>query len=290
MRMLVFTALLSLCLFRTGDAAPPSPAGGEYLRIYEQGDYATVPDHDDLDVTLQTDGFTIEMWVYLERPLKERVDAIAQPLDVWSLLYKDESYRWDMFPPGSPSFNFTFREGFHAGGLPGLLTKLPLKEWHYIAVTFAERYRQYCVNNRLRGTRGILLRFDNTDGPLRIGGGRKPLLGVTPGPFLGKPVWVDFTGGLIDEVRISNVVRYPADGIADKKWNEVWEKTIEIPKGRFETDEHTIALWHFDWEGEPGSKWRDASGNGHHLTYTGNYLHVNPHRKLATTWAGIKGR
>ena len=80
------------------------------------------------------------------------------------------------------------------------------------------------------------------------------------------------------------------DGIADKKWNEVWEKTIEVPTGRFETDEHTMALWHFDWEGDPGSKWRDASGNGHHLTYTGTYLHVNPHGTLATTWADLRRR
>ncbi len=52
--------------------------------------------------------------------------------------------------------------------------------------------------------------------------------------------------GIIDEVRISSVVRYTEDF---------------PPAGRFEPDEHTLALYHFD-EGEGGIL-RDASGNGH---------------------------
>ena len=53
--------------------------------------------------------------------------------------------------------------------------------------------------------------------------------------------------GTIDEVRISNIARYTKDF---------------TPQRRFEPDEHTIALYHFD-EGE-GDVLHDSSGNGHH--------------------------
>ncbi|MCA9048300.1 MAG: protein kinase [Planctomycetaceae bacterium] len=56
-----------------------------------------------------------------------------------------------------------------------------------------------------------------------------------------------FFRGLIDEVRISSVARYTED----------YE-----PTRRFEPDEHTIALYHFD-EGQ-GDVLKDFSGNNHH--------------------------
>ena len=52
--------------------------------------------------------------------------------------------------------------------------------------------------------------------------------------------------GIIDEVRISNTARYSEDF---------------TPQRRFEPDEHTMALYHFD-EGS-GDVLKDASGNGH---------------------------
>ncbi|MEZ5940777.1 MAG: SUMF1/EgtB/PvdO family nonheme iron enzyme [Planctomycetaceae bacterium] len=52
--------------------------------------------------------------------------------------------------------------------------------------------------------------------------------------------------GMIREVRISNTARYSGDF---------------VPAERFETDEHTLALYHFD-EGQ-GDVLKDASGNGH---------------------------
>lgn len=56
-----------------------------------------------------------------------------------------------------------------------------------------------------------------------------------------------FLDGIIDEVRISNVGRYTKDF---------------TPEKRFENDEHTLALYHFD-EGQ-GDVLKDSSGNGHH--------------------------
>lgn len=55
-----------------------------------------------------------------------------------------------------------------------------------------------------------------------------------------------FFAGVIDEVRVSDGIRYTADF---------------TPSRRFDPDERTIALFHMD-EGE-GDVFRDASGNGH---------------------------
>lgn len=294
MRILFLTLLLLLCARGSLSAVPPSPAGGDSLGIHQRGDHVFLPDHEDFDVNLQETGFTLEMWIYLERPLEERMDARAQPLEIWTLLQKAGSYRWEMFPASSPGFSF-FHNGVRERIGFGLQEGLPLYEWHYIAVTLSKDYRQAILNDRLRGVRSNRLRFDDTDAPLQIGGGREPLLGATPGPFLDKPIHVNFTGGRIDEVRISNIVRYPEEDVAEKAWNEVWEKNIEIPIGAFQPDEHTRALWHFDVQVPINTKWRDASINRHDLTYTGNALESRPlnvhsDRKLATTWAEIKGR
>ncbi|MBI2481461.1 MAG: hypothetical protein HYV60_23325 [Planctomycetia bacterium] len=61
------------------------------------------------------------------------------------------------------------------------------------------------------------------------------------------PGLVQHAHGVIDEVRISAVPRYTKDF---------------TPIDRFEPDEHTLALYHFD-EGR-GDVLRDSSGNGHH--------------------------
>lgn len=82
--------------------------------------------------------------------------------------------------------------------------------------------------------------------------------------------------GYIDEVRISNVVRYKGP-----EW--------EVPKGKFEVDAHTISLWHFD-EAPGLSRFTDTSGNGHHLWRSGviDGLAVEAQRKLTTTWGQLK--
>jgi len=73
-------------------------------------------------------------------------------------------------------------------------------------------------------------------------------IGANVRPNNGKPYM--FFEGIIDEVRISNVARY--------------DKDFEPPKPgeRFEPDEHTLALYHFD-EGQ-GEIAHDSSPNKHH--------------------------
>ena len=85
--------------------------------------------------------------------------------------------------------------------------------------------------------------------PLRIGDSVVGSMRFHPkwGFYIGRKKDAGRFHGIIDEVRISNIARYTADF---------------TPQKRFEPDEHTMALYHFD-EGE-GDVLHDSSGNGHH--------------------------
>ena len=293
MRFLFFLFCFSFCFCTyAADTYPPSPAGGGYFQIYAESDYVFAPGHDDFDVNLQKKGFTIEMWIYLTRPLKELDKPAAQGFEEWNLIEKKDSYRL-YIKNGKPLFTFTHPK-------VGLIWRvpeghIPENQWIYTAVTLSNLYVQQIVDTRLwgrkvrdLGDRDIkdLLAFRTSDSPLQIGGGGPSLIGILEGPLKGKPLLSNFTGGLIDEVRISNIVRYPWAQLN----KEFWKDTIQVPTGPFEPDRHTIALWHFNFDGSGGSRWHDASGNGHHLTYHGDYLGIESTQKLAVTWAELKGR
>ncbi|QEG15978.1 protein kinase domain-containing protein [Gimesia maris] len=89
----------------------------------------------------------------------------------------------------------------------------------------------------------------NTDGSYSETDGEINLKEFYPGEsfFIGcHRDGAEFFPGIVDEVRISNVARYTKDF---------------TPENRFESDEHTMALYHFD-EGT-GDVLKDSSGNGH---------------------------
>ena len=290
MRFLFLFFCFSLCFCAYAGTYSSSPAGGGYFQIYDESDYVFAPDHDNFDVNLQKKGFTIEMWIYLTRPLKRLDKAAAQGHEEWNLVEKKDSYRL-YIKNGKPLFSFTHPKA-------GLIWRVPEghiqeSQWIYTAVTLSNLYVQQIVDTRLWGMKvrdlGVrdledLLAFRTSDSPLQIGGGGLSLIGILEGPLKGKPVLSNFTGGLIDEVRISDIIRYPLAQL-NKRF---WEDTIQVPAGPFEPDKHTVALWHFDFDGSGGSRWRDASGNGHHLTYHGGYLGIEPAQKLAVTWGELK--
>ena len=285
-----FLFFLALSFCAAADTYPPSPAGGGHFQIYNESNYVFAPDHDDFDRNLQKKGFTIEMWIYLTRPLRLLDKELGSEL--WTLIEKKGSYGLKIRHSYAPSFSFThpiddFSHLFMPHGT------IDVKRWHYIAVMLSDTYVQQVVDTRLRGTKILdlrrrniedLLNFETSASSLQIGGGMPPVIGVLPGPLEGKPIVSNFTGGLIDEVRISNIVRYP--------WAQLdkgaWKAEIKMPTGPFKPDRHTVALWHFDFDGTGGSRWRDASGNGHHLTYRGHFLGVDPEEKLAVTWGELK--
>ena len=102
-----------------------------------------------------------------------------------------------------------------------------------------------------------VLKENTGSGTIELGEPKEPMsfrprddeftcIGVTP--WNGK----NAVHGIIDEVRISNIARYTDD---------------YTPTERFENDEHTLALYHFD-SGQ-GDELLDSSGNGHHGTILG---------------------
>ena len=75
--------------------------------------------------------------------------------------------------------------------------------------------------------------------------------------------------GYIDNIRVSDTLRYDARG--------------EAPPEGFRVDGRTIALWEFN-ERAP---YADSSGNGFHLQ-PGGTLAVGDQDKLVTTWAQLR--
>lgn len=291
MRFISRFLLLSLCFLATETFAveiPPSPAGGGWFQTYAPGDFAFVTDSRDFDINLQKNGFTIEAWIYITRPLEPFVWAenpAEQKLrDLWVVFEKADSYRLSILPNHRARFLLQGPGFSHTFSFPGHL--LQVNQWHYLSVMFAEDYYQLVVDNKLRGSLYLnrigLQDLNNTDGVFSVGGGEGPPSGDIDKKWL----WNPFTAGMIDEVRISNIIRYPKEELNANEWSDV----TEIQEGPFEPDEHTIALWHFDFEKMGGSKWGDASGNGHHLRYKGDYLEVQPQNRLTTTWGKLKRR
>jgi len=99
------------------------------------------------------------------------------------------------------------------------------------------------------------------------------------------PQWGEAFTGQIDEIRVSNVARYPA-------------ANIEVPTSEFSADGDTVALYHFN-EGS-GEETADASGNENTGLLEGGAAwaadgaplaggtSVEPSAKLATKWAEVK--
>ncbi len=284
MRVLVFLILLGLGGVASAPAIPPSPAGGGYFTIGAPGEYAFIPDRLDLDFRLGRTGFTLELWFYLKRPLKDVNDTTGEPGEIWALVYKAGSYEIGL---AEDQVNLRMNGPGHSRSWGFLVSpdgRLPINQWHYIAVMFEAEYRQEVANTVLKGALDGFRGFINTPGPLCIGGAREPVLGFDPAPRDGPPSTI-FSEGVIDEVRISSIVRYPRENLE----HHFWQETIEVPRAPFEPDAHTVALWHFDGWGE-AERLMDASGNGHHLTYHGNSFEVRPWGKLTTTWGAIKRR
>lgn len=81
-------------------------------------------------------------------------------------------------------------------------------------------------------------------------------------PFkVGRRMWGDGEPyeGIIDEVRVSSIVRYKSN--------------FDVPTQAFNPDEHTAILLHFD-EGS-GAETEDASENGNHGTLEGEAKFVD---------------
>ena len=257
----------------------PSPAGGGALEIAKRGGHVFVKDHDDFDANLFSEATeaTLEMWIYLKRAPKFP--------ESWVLLHKEGSYMmalngyWidfgDRLVPLGPNqvALYLYLREQRGGGRSACTMELLLNQWYHLVFMSGKKGYTYYFNGTQKGG-GNFHQLNNLNFPLYIGG-----TGIFDTVFLERVKGrkgIPFTGGLIDEVRVSNITRYPHA-----------EPEIAVPTDRFNPDDNTLALWHFD--GGRANWLKDASGNGHTLTAVDSvYLHVESRGKLPTLWGQIK--
>lgn len=128
-------------------------------------------------LTCKKNGFTIEAWIYITRPLEPFVWAenpAEQKLrDLWVVFEKAASYRLSILPNHRARFLLQGPGFSHTFSFPGHL--LQVNQWHYLSVMFAEDYYQLVVDNKLRGSLYLnrigLQDLNNTDGVFSVGGG-----------------------------------------------------------------------------------------------------------------------
>ncbi len=188
--------------------------------------------------TLDVSTFTVEAWIYAER---------------------DQ----DMFISSDSAYVFRFvsdasTRGIHGGifvnaditsGFDSRSAANRLNTWIHVSFSYS------ASTNTCRQSVNGTLQFANTclpPGQLPLTGA-DILFGIGTGKAIGK---VDRTfssfqifKGAIDEVRLSNIVRYTANF---------------TPARALTADSSTLGLWHFD-EPPGATRFDDASGNGRHL-------------------------
>lgn len=236
---------------------PPSPAGGRMLRLDESHDFiGTIESWFPKE---KFNGLTAEAWIYIEETPEDRT--------YWSIIGQEGRFNLALLGSkptlGVWGYAIDDKGGPIAAGGP----TLPKWKWVHVVALFdasaGKGFNGHGGNWCCPG--GHLFISDN---PLRIGG-------IIPQDIK----QVRFAGenlkfrGYIDEVRISNVVRY-----VGPDW--------KVPEGKFSVDENTISLWHFD-EPSWASRFKDESGNGNHLWRRG-FMNVEIENKLTTFWGEIK--
>lgn len=177
------------------------------------------------------------------------------------------------------------------GRVKGVITldvEIEKDQWNYLAVIFKDGAFNFAYNNRILQTRFPLV--DRVAAEVRqkqkdffVGGYDEDVFAINQdGIVLSQTTRFH---GEIDAIRFSNIARYDLPA----------ERRIEPfdPPHRFESDEHTLALWNFD-EPAAADRFRDASGNGNTLigmngATTSGALAVNPaSTSVTTTWGRIK--
>lgn len=235
-------------------ALPLSAAENSALEFFaDPADSAIAPDSDSLDIGGKA--FTMEAWIMPTGP--QAGDGI--------IINKEDSY--EMAVRAGDQLMFAIQAGawdWFGGGKP------TVNEWHHVAVTYDGTITQGWLNGEEApaGTEANNTDLGPSDAPFQVG--RRVCCGTTP--FL----------GAIDEVRVSDIVRYTKD--------------FPLPTREFETDANTRVLWHFN-EGS-GIEIADDSGNGNDGELEGGpqwttgapigAAAVDVRNKLTLTWGSLK--
>lgn len=237
------TLILSVCLCNLTQLCDAAQ-----MALKLEGDpesYFAAPDHHSLDGDLGT-AFAVEAWV--KPTINTGENIILNKEDVYEIAVKDETFQTAVQPKGG-TWEWWNSEG-----------PVPINGWTHVAVTWDGSTIRTFVNGK------FLKAFDKpgvlNDSPDTFKVGRRTRGGDTHSIF----------SGLVDEVRISKVVRYTEAGFA-------------LPKSAFAPDGDTVALYHFD-EAINGVV-KDASGFANNGTLINNAVLVPSDIPLTTTTAPV---
>jgi hypothetical protein len=252
--MLAAAALAALAMaaflaVRTADAGPTAKV--LHISSAVPADSASAPDHKQLDVGSDANGdITVEAWVYLNAGSTRR--AI---LGKESASGTDSSFSMSVNSTGNLVCAFTRLNGGMSTGQSS--APLPQGKWLHLACMFDYSENDPQVIVAVGQGSSATVTYDsalvamgkvlNSTAPLEVGKCYRTI-GCTV-PFDGK----------IDEIRISNVVRYPSS---------------YTPPGKFACDANTRALWHFP-PSETATVFRDSCGFNNKLTASGG-AHPGP--------------
>ena len=218
--------LLSVWLLSTfiilGFSLPAFSWNGNFLMVDGAGDYANLLTEDTVDVATDgTESFTVEAWI------SPTYYGCIIGDDAYDLGYVRHN--------GADAVKFSLWLG--ETHLEIFRDTILFNEWHHVVGMFDN------LNNRAAiGIDGSIAWFDNIDDDDGLWNGAWPL---TVGAFSASD---GFLTGKIDEVRISNDLRYTGN-------------SYTLPSAPFSSDSNTLALWHFD-ESAGATSFADASGNG----------------------------
>ena len=217
-----------------------SPAGGNFLVLDGVDDYARINSVPELQLN-ENNNPTIEARVYFNS-LPNTVGDITTTL----ILQKVPAYGLVVFEGqllNEPrrivaiGFEHIFQDEFGAGIETNLVeVDIPLKQWVHIAACndIDSDTVFLAFNGVVEKRKKSKTPRGGADEPLTIGGTHEP---VDDERFL---------DGFIDEVRISNEIRYRDDDFTP-------------PNRPFDVDTNTVALYHFN-EPKGATKFKDASG------------------------------
>ena len=284
----ILVCFLLILIPLSAKAFPPaSPAGGNYLVLDGEDDYAVL-DFETFGRLLPngTEEFTVEAWVYPTTPPDKDTAGMILHQQARMLIVDDEFQPFlnnlaNALNIEHPKGDLILLMSAYIDGKLGRRLPFPIplepNQWHHIAYQSNGPHTTMIVNDFVAiWPHGFPLGPNASLPQDFVLGGFGKIIRM---PVKEEQFYDSFTG-YIDEVRISKEARY-----------DVGKKDF-MPDGKFKNDAKTVALWHFD---EPGGtrEFSDVSGNAYHLegkngAKTSIPLAVEAEGKLATTWGNLK--
>ena len=275
-------------------AQEPSPAEGNYLDLRE-GICYVAPDSPFLDAELG-DEWTIEMWLYFRKwpPLPpegtthtyvyifDKAKTYRSSLEMRKWIGMDE-HTISFFSHNLADSNLIGNAAIAYNG-PGIFPEffdgniMEQNQWHNVVIQQHQHLRTVYFDG-VRDTDDLAVdapearpwEMQDTDSSFVLNPSKDSLREAYG---WGRDSLVHYPfDGAIDELRISNIARYPDGPPLAAEW--------------FVSDRHTMALWHFD-EPQGSAEYADSSGNGNTL-FSREAMNIsNPRCLQVALWGRFK--